>query len=342
MQKCDTDPKPDVSNARARLGWLLLLSVFTSGCSPRGFAEFFFVGDHFHLSQDLAYGAGAWQRLDVYHPRDRGGLSPVVVFLHGGRWQSGSKAEYRLLGSALTKRGWVAVVPNYQLYPAARFPAWVRDAAGAVVWARQNVRRFGGDPDRIFVVGHSAGAHTATLLALDDRYLAQAGVPPGGVRGFVSLAGPVDTVWTDPDVQALMGPREGWPDTYPSSHIGGAEPPLLLLHGTDDETVLAGNSVRLSESLRRRGNCARAILYPGVDHVEIVVALSVPQLRIAPVLRDLAAFVEDPVAAGCGGSRGETNGELHSRLAPSWPATPAQTRLEIVRADPRLDYLMRW
>ncbi|HEX8673654.1 MAG TPA: alpha/beta hydrolase [Longimicrobium sp.] len=273
-------------------------ALAAAGCSPRRAAESLLLGSHFVRTEGVAYGPEARHRLDVYRPKAVRAPAPVVVFLHGGRWNSGTRGDYRLLGDALTRRGWVAVVPDYRLAPAVRFPAWVEDGARAVRWARDNAARFGGDSTRIFVVGHSAGGHSAALLALDEHYLRDSGVPAGAVRGFVSLAGPVDTTWTDPDVQALMGRREGWPATYPATHVDGTEPPLLLLHGGGDRTVAVENSVRLAARIRDRGGCARSIVYPGVGHVQIVVALSAPRLRIAPVLDDVDAFVRDP-RRGC-------------------------------------------
>jgi len=270
-----------------------ITALAATGCSLRRAAETLLLGSHFVRTEGVAYGPEARQRLDVYRPKAVRAPAPVVVFLHGGRWNSGTRGDYRLLGDALTRRGWVAVVPDYRLAPAARFPAWVEDGARAVRWARDNAARLGGDSTRIFVVGHSAGGHSAALLALDEHFLRDAGVPAGAVRGFVSLAGPVDTTWTDPDVQALMGPREGWPATYPATHIDGTEPPLLLLHGGGDRTVAVENSVRLAARIRDRGGCARSIVYPGVGHVQIVVALSAPRLRIARVLDDIDAFVRD-------------------------------------------------
>lgn len=124
------------------------------------------------------------------------------------------------------------------------------------------------------------------------------------MRGVVSLAGPVATTWTDADVQALMGPRDGWPSTYPTSYVGATSPPLLLLHGERDRTVAAANSVRLAEVIRASGGCARAITYRGLGHVGTAVALAVPRLPIAPVMDDVLRFLRSPrTALGCEASR---------------------------------------
>lgn len=269
---------------------LLALAAVTA-CAPRLLAERLLLGSHFELTRDISYGPEARRRLDVYAPRDRGRPRPVVVFLYGGRWQHGSKDQYRLLGDALTREGVVAVVPDYRVYPQVRFPGWVVDAAAAVRWTRDSIARFGGDPDRIFLAGHSAGGHTAALLALDGRYLRAAGVPPAAIRGAIVLAGPVATAWTDPDVQALMGPREGWPATYPMRYADGSGPPLLLLHGGRDRVVSPANSTRLATRIREHGGCARAVIYRGLDHVGIVVALALPRFAIAPVLEEVMTFV---------------------------------------------------
>lgn len=276
------------------------LAALTSACSSRRAAETLLLGDHFVLTKGVSYGAHPDNRLDVYRPRAVRPGAPVVVFLYGGRWQRGAKEEYRLVGDALTRRGVMVVVPDYRMYPAARFPAWIEDAARAVRWSVDNAQRFNGDTTRIFIVGHSSGAHTTALLALDETHLRAAGVPANSVRGFVSMAGPVDTTWTDPDVQALMGSPEGWPATYPASHIDGTEPPLLLLHGASDETVASINSTRLAARIREHGGCARSVSYPGVGHVELVVALALPWLRRAPVLDNISSFIQDPKkTAGC-------------------------------------------
>ena len=279
---------------------LMLLLGWISACSPQHAAELFLLRHDFSLARDLAYGSDPRQRLDVYWPRTSGTAAPVVVFLYGGRWQHGSKNEYHLLGEAFTRRGLVAVVPDYRRYPQVRFPGWVDDAASVVRWVRDNVQRYGGDSTRILVVGHSSGAHTTALLALDQQYLRRAGVPPAAVRGFVSLAGPVATVWTDSDVKALMGPPEDWPATYPMAQVDGTAPPLLLLHGARDKTVDPANSVRLATRIRNRGGCSRVVIYKGLDHVGIVIALTLPALQIAPVMEEVMKFVRNPTAGSCG------------------------------------------
>lgn len=280
--------------ARHPVTAIALVGLSLAGCSGRQAAELVLVGSHFTETRDVVFGRPDGPRLDVYSPDGLDDAAPVVVFFYGGRWQSGSKDLYRLLGDALTRRGIVTVVPDYTLAPDTSFPGWVEEGAESVAWTWANIASFGGDPDRIFLVGHSAGAHTAALLTLDERYLRAVGLEPNVIRGTVSISGPVSTRWTDPDVQALMGPEQGWPTSYPDTHVDGSEPPLLLLHGGEDETVRPRNSADLAQLVRERGGCARAIVYPGIGHIEIIVALMAPWLRRAPVRDDVVEFIVDP------------------------------------------------
>lgn len=276
----------------------VLCTLLLWGCDTRRLAESVFVGKQFSLEADKPYDSGARHTLDVYRPRERSNSPlPVIVFLYGGRWQSGAKNAYRLAGDAITRGGYIGVIPDYRLAPAVKFPAWIEDAARAIRWVHDSITSYGGDTTRVFVVGHSAGAHTATVLALDDRFLLRAGVQPEAIRGYVSLAGPVDTVWTDPDVQALMGPKAGWPGTYPAELVSSTRHrPLLLLHGAKDETVRPANSTNLAARMRTFGNCARADIYPSLTHTSIVVAFMIPRLPIAPVMNDIETFMRDPAA----------------------------------------------
>jgi acetyl esterase/lipase len=293
-------PHARFTNTGGRFATLAIVAAIACGCTPRHGVENLVLYDRVVRSADIPYGTDARQRLDVYHERRAGTSAPVVVFIYAGRWKYGSKRDYLLIGNTLARRGWIVVIPDYRLFPAVRFPAWVDDGASAVRWTRDNIARFGGDASNIVVIGHSAGAHTVAMLALDEHFLRDAGVPASAVRGFVSLAGPVDTTWTAPDVQELMGPREGWAASYPYNFIDGNEQPLLLLHGASDDVVSVGNSLRLADRIHARGGCARATVYPRIGHIEIAVALAFPSLDLAPVMRDVSAFVHDPAGFACG------------------------------------------
>ena len=275
-------------------------AAFLVACSgtdaARGLADALFVRPQLVTIRDLRFGRHGLS-LDVHRPRQPRRHAPVIVFLHAGRWKYGSREDYRVLGDGLTARGWVVVVPDYRKHPQVNYPAWVEDGADAVRWARDHVARFGGDSTRIFVIGHSSGAHTAALLALDERHLRSVGVAPESIRGYVALAGPVDTIWTDDDVQRLMGPRAGWADTYPRTHIDGSEPPMLLLHGGRDAVVHPDNAVRLADRIVAAGGCARAVVLPGLDHVRIVLALAAPRVAGRSVMNEVGAFVAAPTAA---------------------------------------------
>ena len=287
--------------------WLLIPVIVVAACSPRHFVERIALGSDTRVSSGVAYGEGSRQVLDVYRPRSKPAGASVIVFIYGGRWTSGTRRDFTALARAFTSRGWVVVIPDYRLYPDVRFPRWVEDGANAVRWTFGNITQFGGDTTRVFVIGHSAGGHTAALLALDETHLRAAGVRPASVRGFVSIAGPVATTWTDADIQAAMGPSERWAATYPETFIGGTEPPILLLHGTDDKTVSHLNSVHLASLIRERGGCAGLRTYPAIGHIGILVAAMFPSLSSASVLDDIGRFVKNPAAVACPAVRGLPN-----------------------------------
>ena len=185
------------------------------------------------VAEGVAYGAGPRQRLDVYAPVTRpDGPQPVVVFFYGGAWSSGRRQDYAFVGRALAAEGFVVVVPDYRLLPEVRFPTFLEDSAAAVRWARDNAAAFGGDEERIILVGHSAGAYNAAMLALDPQWL---GPERAAVRGFVTLSGPFDFLPLDDS--ATIGAFGAWPrpeETQPVFHASADDPPALLLHGAAD------------------------------------------------------------------------------------------------------------
>lgn len=242
---------------------------------------------------DIAYGQGPRHRLDVVAPDEPASGRPVVVFFYGGAWQEGDRAQYRFVARSLAARGWVTVVPDYRVHPEARFPDFLQDGASAVRWARDHAPEYGGDPSRLFLMGHSAGAYNAAMLALDGRWLRGVGLDPArDLRGWIGLSGPYDFLpIVDPVVQTVFGPRERWPATQPIAYVATGSPPALLLTGEDDKRVRPGNSLRLAAALRAVRVPVRLITFPEAGHARTLMALWPWLSGNVPVLEAVAAFV---------------------------------------------------
>lgn len=242
------------------------------------------------VAEGLAYGEGDRRALDIYAPADANAANlPVVVFFYGGSWNSGTREGYDFAGRALAAQGNIVVVPDYRLVPEVRFPGFVEDGAAAVAWVRRNISDYGGDPDRIVLMGHSAGAQIGAMLALDPQWLGEGRT---AIRGFVGLAGPYDFAPLDTD--ASIAAFGEWPrvaETQPITYADAAAPPALLLTGAEDTVVKPRNSKALSAALVSAGVEAGMTTYPGVDHIDILIALSRPLRGRAPVLEDTSRFI---------------------------------------------------
>lgn len=275
----------------------LLVALGTGGCAGTlfGAVNAGAPSDGLAPERDVAFAPDRGLSLDVYRPRPAPGSAPLVVFFYGGSWQNGSRGRYAFAGRALAARGAVAVVPDYRLYPAVRFPAFMEDAADAVGWARAHAARLGADPRRVFVMGHSAGAQIAALLATDPRWLARVGLAPADLAGAIALSGPHDVRPEGyPDLEDLFGPRDTWPQARPVNYADAADPPFLVVHGAADGTVWPAHSEELARRLRGAGVPVRLRLYPGVGHVRPLLAMRWP--RLAPVLDDTFGFIAAPRA----------------------------------------------
>ncbi|CAA9530799.1 MAG: carboxylesterase family protein [uncultured Sphingomonas sp.] len=274
----------------ASIGALIALG----GCSPVGLLNGLDrltpgANDARRAGTDLAYGSLDRQKLDVWVPSRRaaGERLPVVVFFYGGGWSSGSRSEYGFAGAAYAGQQFVAVVPDYRLVPQARFPAFVEDGAAAVRWAQANAARYGGDPRRITVAGHSAGGYIAAMLALDPRWL-----PPGTVKAAALLAAPLDFApFTDPRSLGAFGQWPSPADTQPISFVSPRDPPIFLGHGGNDRTVFPRNSQQLAARLGAAGVRHEFKLYGRANHTDLALSLSRPFRGRTPVLSDSAAFL---------------------------------------------------
>ena len=248
---------------------------------------------------DIAYGEMARQRLDIYRPDRPAPGAPVVVVFYGGSWQEGNKDGYRFVGQALASRGITAVIPDYRLYPEVTFPAFVEDGADAVAWTRAHIADYGADPDNLFLAGHSAGAHIAAMLAVAPDYLKADGVPQSAIRGLIGMAGPYDFLpIVDPTLKTIFAPESAWPRTQPIHFVDGREPPMLLLHGEADETVLPKNTINMADKVNASGGNARIKLYPGVDHVMLIAPLAAVLRFKGDELDMIDSFIQAHVGTG--------------------------------------------
>lgn len=245
------------------------------------------------VRHNVVYSAENKGRLDVYAPRRLSAHAPVAVFIYGGSWQSGAKSIYRFVGVALASRGIVTVIPDYRVYPEVRYPAFLEDNARAVAFAKAHAAEWGADPGRLYLIGHSAGAYNAVMLATDRRWLEPVGLNAHrDVAGVYGLAGPYDFLpLKDPVLKTIFGPEDRLPDTQPINHVDGSAPPMRLVAGERDTTVDPGNSLRMTAALKAKGDVASAQLYPGLGHISLLTSLSGLFRHSAPVLDDIAAFV---------------------------------------------------
>lgn len=239
----------------------------------------------------VTYDAAHRLTLDVYTPVNARN-APVVVFFYGGRWTTGIAADFRFVGQALASQGFVAVLPDYRHYPHVRFPAFVQDAARAVRWAETQGARYGGDPGKLFVMGHSSGAHLAAMVALDPQWLAEAGGDRDRLKGMIGLAGPYDFLpLTDADLRDMFGPPERYDLSQPVSFVDGRHPPLLLLHGEDDATVRVRNTRNLAAAAARAGGLVESVVYPEMSHSWIIATLAAPLRGRSDVLERVSDFI---------------------------------------------------
>ena len=245
------------------------------------------------IIHDVTYGAQPRETLDVYRPA-RLGTYPVVVFFYGGAWNSGSKAMYPFVAATLARHGMVVIVPDYRLYPAVQYPIFLQDCAQAVAWTGAHMTQIGGDPHKLFVMGHSAGAYNALMLALNPSLLVAAGTSRDALAGAIGLAGPYDFLpMTGADTRAVFGAAAADPNTQPVTYADGHAPPLLLLAGTADQTVRPRNTQSLADHVRAAAGSAETHFYHGVGHIGLILAIAPLFQSKAPVVSDIKTFVTE-------------------------------------------------
>lgn len=246
------------------------------------------------VTRGLRYGAHPRQAMDLYRPAGTGARLPVLVWFYGGAWQAGQRQDYRFVAAPLARRGMLVAVPDYRLFPEVRYPDFLHDAAAAVTQVRRIAAAHGGDPDRIILAGHSAGAYLAAMLAVDASWLGDR----AGIAGAVGLAGPYDFLpFVGDDISAIFSTVPDLRETQPAHYARGDGPPLLLLHGTRDDTVWPRNSLALAARVRAAGGQAEVRLYRGIGHTAILLGL-LPWFAACRTLGDVNGFVARSLARG--------------------------------------------
>ncbi|RUM50527.1 MAG: alpha/beta hydrolase [Marinomonas sp.] len=270
-------------------------ALLSAGCTQIGLqvANLPTLIDSTKRYQDIAYGQLANQTLDIYVPSSaKANQAPVLVFFYGGRWTDGSKEMYPFVAKTFLDLGYVVVIPDYRKYPDVKFPAFVEDGAQAVAWTLDNVAEYHGDSSRLFIMGHSAGAHIGALISADERYLAQLNHSTQNIKAFAGLSGPYDFVPEEEDLKDMFGPPDQYPQMTVTNFIEGNEPPMLLLWGERDELVGQRNIDLLAERVRQKNGAVDTIIYPNMGHVDMVSNLIWFIPSKAPIQRDIANFFE--------------------------------------------------
>lgn len=239
------------------------------------------------------YGSDLSQKLGVWRRAGADTGMPVLVFVHGGSWASGDPYAYDFIGRNFAERGFVALVAGYRLFPGARYPAMLEDTAAAIGWAHANAAKLGGNPNRIWLVGHSAGAYNVVQTALDPQWLAAEGVPQHVIAGVIGLAGPYDFHPFDKESTINSFGHASDPlSTQPVNHVRADAPPMLLIHGERDETVRMRHSRALARGLAGAGAKVETAIYRSMDHNAPLLSLANPWLARRPVMKRIVGFID--------------------------------------------------
>nr|WP_256737590.1 alpha/beta hydrolase [Pseudomonas sp. dw_358] len=296
----------------------LCVVLLLGGCSPLGMVDGVTPSNGYIRVEGLAYGDGPRQHLDLYQPLTPLPKHPVVVFFYGGSWTSGERGHYRFVARALAQRGILAVIADYRLYPQVRYPDFLQDNALAVAWVHRHVAAYGGNPQALFLMGHSSGAYNAAMLALDGSLLQAVGLSPADIRGWIGLAGPYDFLPVEnTEVRPVFFYPNTPADSQPINHVqAGAPPALLIAANTDSYVNPVRNTGGLARRLREVGVPVEVHYMDRVNHMTLIGAFAWPLQWLAPVVDEVVGFV------GRGGPRVPTNHPASATASPSAPASP--------------------
>lgn len=287
--------------------------AFLAACSPLSVLNVLTPASTVHQEKGLSFGPDPRHKLDVYSPAPAKGTSPVIVFFYGGSWNSGSRDDYRFVGNTLARQGYVTIVADYRLYPEVRYPQFLEDSALAVAWAARHAAEYGGDPEKLFVMGHSAGGYNAAMIALDKRWLSAVGMTPSALLGWIGLAGPYDFApIANEEVKPVFFHPNTPAESQPINHVTWNTPPALLIAPVEDSVVNpARNTGGMAKALKKCGVPVEEIYFEKPNHVTLIATLSAPFVSYVPTVEKINEFIAVQIQKKTSGSQ-STRQMLHA------------------------------
>jgi acetyl esterase/lipase len=254
------------------------------------------------VSKNILYGDEPSQDLDLYYPKPLAQAMkhqstinttyPMVVFVHGGSWESGNKEEYAFVGQSLAQAGYVTAVINYRKAPEHVYPDYVKDAAQAIAWSYDNAKRFYADPERLAVIGHSAGAFNAVAAVANEDFLAPYGIEPKDLSAVIGIAGPYSYDFRKFSSATAFGANATPDEVMPDRQIKGAQPPYLLLTAEKDKIVHATNTLKMTEALQAAGVTVENGEIKGASHATSIGAMAPPLRWVNDVRAQVLTYLD--------------------------------------------------
>ena len=241
-----------------------------------------------NVSKDLNYGTELNQTLDIYYPTEltkaiqaKQTLKsdyPLIVFVHGGSWETGNKEQYAFVGQSLAKAGYVTAVINYRKAPEFIYPVFVEDTAQAIAWSYKNADRFYADANKMAVIGHSAGAFNAVAAVSNADFLRPYGIQPSDIKTVVGIAGPYSYDFRKFSSRSVFpegaNPDEVMPDRQIKMGSSGQLPDYFLMTAENDKVVHLTNTQKMAQALAESGASVRTEQIKGATHATSIAAMS--------------------------------------------------------------------
>ncbi len=249
------------------------------------------------LKATISTGSHPAQKLTVWGPERRDPADaplPVLLFAHGGGWRSGDPVDYGFIGRAFAPEGFIVVLVGYRLGEDGKYPAMLEDTASAIAWTHEEIAAYGGDPDKLVLAGHSAGAYNVVMLGLEEQWLGRKGLSTADIAGVIGMSGPYDFApFARDSTIAAFGHVDDPAITQPPTHVRADGPQFLLIQGEKDDLVRPRNSRILGQALSEAGGTVRTLFYPDMGHNGPLLSLAEPLRSRRDVLDEMMNFARE-------------------------------------------------